>query len=58
MSLNKEKNFISAVVYLYNNEREVSAFLGKVNSLQTVVGKRLTNLVNKEILIKSLNSNN
>ena len=33
MSLNKEKNFISAVVYLYNNEKEVSDFLGKVNSL-------------------------
>lgn len=33
MSLNKEKNFISAVVYLYNNEKEVCDFLGKVNSL-------------------------
>lgn len=33
MSLNKEKNFISAVVYLYNNENEVCDFLGKVNSL-------------------------
>ena len=33
MSLNKEKNFISAVVYLYNNEKEVSDFLDKVNSL-------------------------
>jgi len=33
VSLNKEKNFISAVVYLYNNEKEVCDFLGKVNSL-------------------------
>lgn len=33
MSLNKEKNFISAVVYLYNNEKEVCDFLGKVNGL-------------------------
>ena len=33
MSLNKEKNFISAVVYLYNNEKEVCDFLGKVNRL-------------------------
>ena len=29
MSLNKEKNFVSAVVYLYNNEREVAAFRAK-----------------------------
>ena len=33
MSLNKEKNFVSAVVYLYNNEREVAAFLKTVNTL-------------------------
>ena len=33
MSLNKEKNFVSAVVYLYNNEREVGSFLKTVNDL-------------------------
>ena len=33
MSLNKEKNFISAVVYLYNNEKEVAGFLDTVNTL-------------------------
>ena len=33
MSLNKEKNFVSAVVYLYNNEREVGGFLKTVNDL-------------------------
>ncbi|MBQ7902328.1 MAG: glycosyltransferase [Oscillospiraceae bacterium] len=33
MSLNKEKNFVSAVVYLYNNEREVGGFLNAVNTL-------------------------
>ena len=33
MSLNKEKNFVSAVVYLYNNEREVAGFLNTVNGL-------------------------
>ena len=33
MSLNKEKNFVSAVVYLYNNEREVTGFLTAVNNL-------------------------
>ena len=33
MSLNKEKNFVSAVVYLYNNEREVGGFLNTVNTL-------------------------
>ena len=33
MSLNKEKNFISAVVYLYNNEKEVAGFLNTVNTL-------------------------
>ena len=29
----KEKNFVSAVVYLYNNEREVGGFLKTVNDL-------------------------
>ena len=33
MSLNKEKNFVSAVVYLYNNEREVGSFLNTINNL-------------------------
>ncbi len=33
MSLNKEKNFVSAVVYLYNNEKEVAGFLNAVNTL-------------------------
>ena len=33
MSLNKEKNFVSAVVYLYNDEREVGGFLKTVNDL-------------------------
>ena len=33
MSLNKEKNFVSAVVYLYNNEKEVGGFLKTVNDL-------------------------
>ena len=33
MSLNKEKNFVSAVVYLYNNEKEVNNFLNTVNNL-------------------------
>ena len=33
MSLNKEKNFVSAVVYLYNNESKVKSFLGEVNTL-------------------------
>lgn len=33
MSLNKEKNFVSAVVYLYNNEKEVGSFLSTVNTL-------------------------
>ena len=33
MSLNKEKNFVSAVVYLYNNEKEAGSFLLTVNNL-------------------------
>ena len=33
MSLNKEKNFVSAVVYLYNDEKNVGNFLGTVNGL-------------------------
>lgn len=33
MGLNKEKNFISAVVYLHDNEKEVKPFLGRVNKL-------------------------
>ena len=33
MSINKEKNFVSAVVYLYNNEKEVGNFLLTVNTL-------------------------
>ncbi len=31
MSLNKEKNFVSAVIYLYNNENAVKGFLTAVN---------------------------
>ncbi len=31
MSLNKEKNFVSAVVYLYNDEKNVSGFLTQIN---------------------------
>jgi len=33
VSINKEKNFVSAVVYLYNNEKEVGNFLLTVNTL-------------------------
>ncbi|MBQ3587508.1 MAG: glycosyltransferase [Oscillospiraceae bacterium] len=33
MSLNKEKNFVSAVVYLYNDENSVGGFLNTVNSV-------------------------
>ena len=33
MSLNKEKNFVSAVVYLYNTEKEAGSFLLTVNNL-------------------------
>ncbi len=33
MSLNKEKNFVSAVVYLYNDEKTVGNFLLTVNNL-------------------------
>lgn len=32
MSLNKEKNFVSAVIYLYNNEKNVEQFLETVNT--------------------------
>ncbi len=31
MSLNKEKNFVSAVVYLYNDEKNVAGFLSQIN---------------------------
>jgi len=33
VSLNKEKNFVSAVVYLYNDENSVGGFLNTVNSV-------------------------
>ena len=33
MSLNKEKNFVSAVVYLYNEENSVKKFLTSINEL-------------------------
>lgn len=33
MSLNKEKNFVSAVVYLYNEENSVKKFLTSLNEL-------------------------
>lgn len=33
MSINKEKNFVSAVVYLYNDEGTVESFLGKINDI-------------------------
>lgn len=33
MILNKEKNFVSAVVYLYNNEKTVREFLNTVNNI-------------------------
>ena len=33
MSLNKEKNFVSAVVYLYNDEKDVGGFLSTVNGV-------------------------
>ncbi len=32
MITNKEKNFISAVVYVHNNEKEIGNFLEKLNS--------------------------
>ena len=31
MISNKEKNFISAVVYVHNNEKEIGDFLEKIN---------------------------
>ena len=35
MIINKEKNFISAVVYVHNNEIEIEYFLEKLNSILT-----------------------